>query len=381
MRVVISGILIGIVAVVAVLVLRSGSDSLPNDQANGANNVRIAVLDNDVLLKNLDNAEFNKIEKESNASEGSEIKTSSSGRASLLYPNATIANLAESSHLIIKNLENNSKRSKLRLVVGGIWSKIENILGTGDAYEIETENMVASVRGTIFAVEFHDGVSWIASFENKIIVTAINPKTGEAIEGGIVELNAGEKTIIDNKAMPSKSNPLKQSLITAVDLERKIVKNNIINFLNTPSVKVIWVRLKQASPLPTPTPKPDSISSPQATPSPTPSLVIKPKTIQAISSPTPTPIPTPEPKPVITSVTPVKLQKSEKGNVEFAINGQYLTGAKNVFLNQFELQFFALDSFTIFATVGPNIEPGIYDVSVVVANGEKLTLPRALEVQ
>ncbi|MDO8626743.1 MAG: hypothetical protein Q7K39_04840, partial [Candidatus Magasanikbacteria bacterium] len=169
--------------------------------------------------------------------------------------------------------------------------------------------------------------------------------------GGFIELFAGEKTLIDSKNLPSLNKPLKKSKVDSTI---------------------------SPSPLPTLKTTPNSTIRPttSATPTPTP-VVIK----TASPSPSPTPTPTPVPKPAITSVTPTKLQKPGSGNTEFAINGQYLTGAKAVFLDQLELQFFVVDSFTIFATVGPNIGPGIYDVSVTGANGDKLTLYRVLEVQ
>ena len=151
----------------------------------------------------------------------------------------------------------------------------------------------------------------------------------------------------------------------------------MIDSKNLPSLDKPLKKFKidsTVSPSPSPKPTPSRFPTPTPTPSPSPTPTVRP-------TPSPVPAFTLAPKSVITSVTPAKLQKPKSGNAEFAINGQYLTGSKAVFLNQFELQFFVVDGYTIFATVSPNVGQGIYDVFVTAANGEKLTLYRALEVQ
>ena len=352
MKILILGVLIGVVAVVGSLALRgrNSSQDAVSPGPSGDNRFVIAVLSQEVLVKMAAEEDFKKIEKEGEAAEGAEIQISKSGRASVLYPNGTIFNLESGTNLLIKSLNGDGEQSRLRLIVGGVWSKIKNILGKGDYYEVETENMVASVRGTEFRVQFANGVSTIEVFENTVSVQAIDPKTGEPIEGGFIELFAGEKALIDSANLPSKNKPLKK--LTASTSPK-------------PS--------PQATPRPSvaPTPTPVSTSSPQVTPA----------SIQTLSTPKPTPTPTPAPKPIITSVTPSKIQQAFNQEVQFAINGQNLTGSKAVFLNKINLQFFVVDSFTIFATLGPNIGPGTYDVSVTAASGETLTLYRALEVQ
>lgn len=357
MRILISGILVGVVAVVVAAVWRSQSVETQPTASGEAGILTLAVLADDVLIKESNNGDFKKIDREARVGEGAEIKTTSTGRASILYSSGTVANLSENTHAVVKNLNDRGRQSKLRLLAGSIWSKLQNILGKGDLYEIETENMVASVRGTEFRVDFANGISVIEVFENKVEVQAIDPKTGQPIEGGFLMLFAGEKALIDSKNLPSLSRPLKKSKI------------------ENPAASV--------QPIATSSPRPTPRPSPTPTPTLSPVLFLN----KPVSNPTPTPasisLPqaTPVPKPVITSVTPARLQRSEGSNAEFAINGQYLTGTKTVLLNQFELQFFVLDSFTIFATVGPNIEPGVYDVSVVAISGEKLTLYRAMEIQ
>lgn len=359
MRILIYGISVGIVVIVMVFVSISRnktSEVLPSPPVS---RFVLAVLEPEVSVKDSADADFVEVKKEMDVREGEQIKTDQTGRAAILYPNGHVADIGVSSTLILKNLENEGNQSILRLIGGSIRSKLQNILNKGDFYQVETENMVASVRGTDFLVTFFAGISTVLVYENEVEVQAIDSKTSQPIEGGFVKLFAGEKTLVDSANLPSLKKPLKKT------------KNG------PPPASVQPTAMRTPSSQPTLRPSPDSTGSSQATPTATSSPVF------LLNKPVanPTPAPTPVPKPVITSVAPAKLQKPKSGSAEFAINGQYLTGAKSVFLGEINIQFFVLDSFTIFATVGPNIEPGVYDVSVNVANGEKLTLYRALEIQ
>lgn len=360
MRVLISGILVGIVAImVAVVAVSRNKTSEVSPSPSGSRFV-LAVLESKVSAKNSADTDFVEVDKETDVHEGDQIKTDQTGHASILYPNGHIVDLGVSSMLTLKNLENNGSQSTLRLFGGSVRSKLQNILNKGDFYQVETENMVAAVRGTDFLVTSFAGVSAVLVYENEVEVQAVDPKTGQLLDGGFIKLFAGEKAVVDSANLPSKDKPLKKIKIESFQIpSASLTKSSLISVQPT------------VIPSPRPTPRP----FPTPTPTPSPGLLLN-KTVSS-----PTAIPTPAPKTIITLVTPAKLQKPEGGNAEFAINGQYLTGAKAVFLNQLELQFFVVDSFTIFATVGPNIKLGIYDVSVIAANGEKLTLYRAIEIQ
>ena len=355
MRILISGILVGIVAITAAFFAISRNKTSEVSPSPLGSRFVLAVLEPEVLLKNLADTDFAEVNKETDVREGDQIKTDQTGRASILYPNGHIADLGVSSTLTLKNLQNKGSQSILRLIAGSVRSKLQNILNKGDFYQVETENMVASVRGTDFLVTFFADISTVLVYENEVEVQAVDPKTGQPIEGGFIKLFAGEKTLIDSKNLPSLNKPLKKFKIDST-------------VSPSPSPKPTPSRFP--TPTPTPTPSPSPTPTVRPTPSPVPAFTLAPGSTSS-----------PQAKPVITSVTPAKLQKPKSGNVEFAINGQYLTGAKAVLLNQTNLQFFVVDGYTIFATVSPNVGQGIYDVFVTAANGEKLTLYRALEVQ
>ena len=66
---------------------------------------------------------------------------------------------------------------------------------------------------------------------------------------------------------------------------------------------------------------------------------------------------------------------------DFFINGQNLNGSKQVSLGDVIIRSYVLDSQTIIGTVTDKVQPGVYDVSVVVSTGKTLILRQALTVK
>ncbi|MBI2626885.1 MAG: FecR domain-containing protein [Parcubacteria group bacterium] len=352
--------------------------TISNNDGSGLSD--LIVLASEVFIKNPGDADFVRIEKQAKIKEGSEIKTSSTGRATVRFPNGTISNLTRDTSIILKELSTDGNKSRIQILAGGIWSKIENILGKGDVYEIETENMVASVRGTIFASKLIDHISSIYVLENKVGVKVKNPKTNEILEDvfNFIQVEEGEKTSVNTNKLPTKANPLKKSLITKDDLDQELIKENLGGeYLERESIQKLFLKLIQAiSPNPTSsnnTLKPLTSSSVTSSPS---SVLIQP-----VSTPTPTPTPVPKPESTIESVTPDMIEASSASGAELAVNGSNLFGTKKVLLNQISLDFFVVDTSTIFASLPENVEPGVYDVSIVTSSNKTLTLNQALQVR
>ena len=354
----------------------------------------VAVLNTDVFKKSSDESDFKKIDKEAETKNGDEIKTSSMGRASILYPNGTITNLGKNSDIKIAYIQDNGNKSVLKATGGSIWSKVQKGIDRESSYEIKTKNMVASVRGTVFAIEIKNNKVFIFVFENKVIVIPINPKTGEKLNDKAIEVFSGEKTLVDDDSI-LRGEILIKNKITREDLSIDIIKDNIDGSLDLDDVKNILDNLSiKSKTTTTATPKiipkvssmPSPVPSPSILPTKSSLITITPtpitETQQNTPVPTPTPIPTPTPKPPlkISSVTPSVIDKPQE-KTDFIINGEGFSNVKQVLLNETSSSFFVSDTFTIFATVTPEINSGTYDVSVVLSSGQKTTLPRSLTIK
>jgi len=408
-----------------------------NPQSKGAGSVFIlAVLEPNVLVKQESQSEFVEVQKSLQVKAGDEIQTSSTGRASLLYPNGDITNIDHDSHLKIKTLEESGNKSVLTLFVGSVLAKVRNAVGTSDYYQIETQNSVASVRGTIFVVKFKEKKSSVFVLENKVLVSAMNPKTGEILEDhGVVDVGSGEKTEVKSDHLPSADYPLEVKLLTKEDISEEFIKKNLDQEdLRKEKIREIFEKVEEPLPsvrptlrfkdfvlekpeqteeirttqIPEPTkesveppasptakPNPITLSTSTPTPTPRPTLIPTPtpnpsstsNTITPTPTPTPTPMTsqsgTPTPEPIQTSflsITPKTADVSQEKQ-EIVINGRKLTGTKQVLIGDLEVKFFVLDESTIFATIPAGFKEGVYDVEITTSKGESLRLENVLTIR
>lgn len=384
---IIIGIVVAIVVVTgAIIGLRHKNEIAPSlsPKAKIDTDFVVVPLDSDVLKKEELDTDFVKIEQQANFREGSSLKTTSTGRASLLYPDGGVTKLGRNSYVVLATLQDKGKKSKIKIFGGGIWSKVENILDD-ESYEVESENMVASVRGTIFGIEISSETTSIYTFEHTIRITPKN-KDGKLLENLALDVNSGEKVIITDRDILKNKKASKQK-ITIQDLEKEIIKDNLVgDILERSDVKKLLNSLK-VSPSPSPkpsytptlTPKltPTSTISAKPTPTPIPTSMPTPTPTPTLM-PTPTPTPTPVPQPAVYSITP-KVVYSYQSQTNFAINGDNINDTKQVLLNTGNIEFAVIDQSTIFGYIGQT-PPGIYDVSVIVG-GKTLTLPKALEIR
>lgn len=324
----------------------------------------LAVTNPQVFLKSSAQSASQQIQGSVTVSEGANIKTSATGRASLLYPNGTITGIDTNSEFTIAVGGNQGDISSIRLTGGGLFSKIKSILGIEDSYEVRTDNVVASVRGTIFATQFKNHISTIFGLQHQVMVTVLD-KNSNPIVGTQSQVGSGFKAIVG-----ANNNTVIVSPMTVEDFKNPLIIFTLQSLTseerNDPEIKLLLNRAKV--PTASPTSKPKASVEPTPTPTVTPAF-------------TPTPTPTSDPAVTLDSVFP----GSVSGGTEFTINGSNFMVGRNtkqvteVFLNATSVIFSITDAQTIFATA--QVQSGIYDVSIVTTTDQKLTLKGALTVK
>lgn len=323
----------------------------------------LAVLSDEVLLKKPNEVQFSVAKETLQIGVGSEIKTSKTGRAKLLYPNGTITAIDGDSYLKIEALDGNGERSRIELVFGSMWSKIRNILGAGDYYEVGTDNIVASVRGTIFAMEYRNQTATVYGLGDSVKVSSRNPQTKEAISNTSVTVESGEKVTVSGTPSASVSATPQVQIMSDTDLTRDVISRYILeldekDIYEHKGIEKLLRRLRnKLSPSPTPT----------RTPTPTPR---------------PSPTPTPDTSIHLESVVPGTVAPGQK----FTINGvNFMVGntkkVSSVRIGSTNATFSVIDSLTIFATVPSSSRAGTYDIRVVSTSGTTATLAGALTIQ
>jgi len=424
---------LGVIAALGIAIAvasRSGHKVVQNPEATPTpSSYTVVVVAQDVMVKKTNETAFQKVTDKTEVAAGAEIKTSATGKARILYPNGTITDVEKDSYIKLESLDSQGNQSRIRVVNGGIWSKIKNILGADEYYEVETENTVASVRGTIFSTEFRNKITKITGIEHKVNVKAKNPKTNTVIAGSDVDVDSGEETNVDNNVPVNGAKKLIKRVLANDDFQKETLKEKIIEHVEQEDLsreevrkivrlvrehnqrdaafikRMIERRLldQDGSPAPstsatprvTITPKPSATLTPRptptasATPKPTETLTPTPTpTVQATPTPISTPVPTPSPialSPVAQSISP----KTVTAGQEIVINGMNFKNSKGdiTFVAQVIIggmnasKFNALDSLTIFATPSANLAPGVYDVTIVDTSGDKSTLSQVLTIQ
>ena len=95
---------------------------------------------------------FSPISGVSKVNPGTNVKTNTSGRA-LIEGSANHTTLLDyNTQITITEDSKTENKTKIALLSGAIWARLEKVFDKGEYYEIKTSNIVASVRGTSFRV-------------------------------------------------------------------------------------------------------------------------------------------------------------------------------------------------------------------------------------
>ncbi|PIT92795.1 MAG: hypothetical protein COU08_00505 [Candidatus Harrisonbacteria bacterium CG10_big_fil_rev_8_21_14_0_10_42_17] len=349
-----------------------------NETLGTKTTAEVLAVSPEVLLKK-SGGTFERIDRQERAIEGDEIKTTETGRASLAYANNTVSTLGKNAHITIKNLANSGNVSRLELLTGGLWSKIERVSGKGEFYEVQTENMVAAVRGTVFATLVKDGISSLFVLESKVQAKARNPLTKEIIPGTDIAVTAGSKIIINNANLPSKEHPIEILPISWEDLELDIIKQNITEKLrNSDALKDIrkpdsttGTPVRPTPPSENSTTQPseggntEPIITPQPTPAPTPIIEEPPLT----ASPEPQ-----QPEPVLEALRIAQAQSPKNAEGQIINIREYgITEALAILVDGFSVPFHKEQQDIVLDDLS-QFEPGTYRVIIINETRKQITL-------
>lgn len=384
----------------------------------------LVALNSSVSMKLPTDTDFRIVSGQHVIVEGTEIKTNSTGKAKLLYPNGTITSIEPDTHLKIEDLDAEGNKSRLELVGGSIWSKVTRLLGQGEYYEVQTETTVASVRGTIFTTTLRNKKTSVLGIEGTIRAKVKDPVKRTVIEESAVDITSGEKTEVTTDEVAKGLRTLKRQVFADQDLRSTIVKEALANVTATEARELrrkeqqerfeqLIERVKERNtqdptfiqrlrenelikPTPSPTPEKTVRPSPLTTPTvqqtpvltspkPTPteiqvspSPIVSPKESPITqASPTPTPV-----RPIATSITP----RTAKAGDAIIVNGEgFQFDRKNQItagtIGQRSVVVGIVDQQSLFLDIPTDLTAGVYDISLTTLSGEKLILLQVLTVQ
>ncbi len=323
MKIIYSVVAIGIVAaiVIAIVVSRNGYQ---------ANTMRLLRVEGTVNIESgnggtkpvLDNIRFQS---------GDALNTGADGLASVGLDDSKIVTLQNDSRA---EFSKSGKRLELKLTKGALFFNVTEKLNDDETFEIKTSTMTAGIRGTSGYVYYDDeGRDSLVITDGVVIVTAINPETGEKkyaeVRGGqnitvylysdrtqdSVEFEITDVSENDLPAFPlqmlAENDELMNRVCAFTGWDKAtltvLVNTAISDGANTPASTGTPTPTPNANSTATPTPKPGSTATPtpSSTPSPTPEPEETEETKEtdpdATSTPTPTPAPTATNSPVPTA--------------------------------------------------------------------------------
>lgn len=359
----------------------------PSGNGSAEPEAAIVVLSGTIMVT-LPSGEQKTLADETRVPVGTRITTASASRARVEFPDGSKGHLEEQTEIILLKLEARpSTAVSVRLTGGRIFSRVKQLF-TGSRYEIRTSNTLAAVRGTGFDVSFRRGKSRIITLEDKVEVTALDPKTEEPIAGVPTVIVEEKRSVtLDEAAPPTPAEPPKAELIDikAIQTDPWLIFNietaiqageplPLVPGFTQPKEPIPSPESQAAAPVPEPSPTP----RPTALPSPSPTLVptISPIAIQTtIPSPSPTPTPSPTaPKLAITQVSP-ETADPRFADFPFRIFGTGFETGASAFIGSSPLKNVTTISPTeINALIPSGTPPASYDVIVVNPNGGRAVL-------
>lgn len=339
-----------IIAGLAILVLVAGIfwvySSRPASVEEAPYSISVTSLHSDVFIKE-PGAEFELVEQEAAAIDGSSIRTSATGRA-LIESSAAHRTLVDYSSEIILN-ESAGNRTRVGLLGGAVWSRVEKIFDSGEYYEITSGNAVAAVRGTSFGMWYQSGVTTLIVLEGSVVFSAIGAE-GLPVPGSEVTVTPGMKAVRDGN---------RGIVVTSLTKEDRALP---------------WVLFNDSEESPGAVP-----SAQTASPAPASGSGAAPTVPAPDGQPSQPAVPSPVPVrgSEISDVTPSRID--EYSDRQIFIQGSGFTEATSVQVGSTKVRYEILRDTTI-AFYADNVGRGTHDITVVGAGTRSATRARALTV-
>jgi len=381
-----------VVGIVTFIIRASTSNPTSSEQPSPSTSVHtysLIVISDSVSVVHANATTSQNIQGSTTVTQGDTITTSMTGRARLRWTDDTITTLEPNTTITIEQLTGDGTQSRLTLIVGDMWAKVGRILGVGQYYEVQTQETVAAVRGTIFRVSYHNRRTRVQGIENTVRVFVRDEKgntdesTGiDVRESSIAELDASTTATVKDRRLESRrltATELRDPILEQIKREKNLDDNQIIEQTSpTPSLTTT----------PTRTPTPTSIKvSPSLLPSPLPTKLV---------TPTPTPVETPQPEagqPLAetpTPLPPVQIDHVFPSVISpgdtFSLEGFNYTSGRNtsrissISVGGQSAKYSIVGSTSIFVTPF-GLTSGVYDISVVTTDGVTLTIKNAITIK
>lgn len=198
-KLLIGGGLIGILALIFILATPATDEPAPTPETPLIKAPRITVTSGEVSVTKDGNTRTLGTPEEIQPPFTLTTRDGSSAVAS--FPDGSELRLDENSELLVDTAAYGAGNGEInlhtKLSIGRVWSSIVALVTPASSWEVETSNVVATVRGTAFGVEAHaDKKTTIIGSEHTVELTLIDPETGKRDEKRKIGLAEDEVVVI-----------------------------------------------------------------------------------------------------------------------------------------------------------------------------------------
>lgn len=209
---------------------------------NWEGTVQLEIINADILVKQ-GNLNYQLVTENIILEEGDSVKTDASGEANIIVGEGAIIRLSANTEIVINEATMDSlleQQVSVDLLSGKIWFRIIKIFNDESEWEVETPNIVATVRGTAFAVEVDNEDLDILVAESEVNLRprkkgADNLKENIAVAGQRIKVNQKMEVIRDKVNLEAIDNrELKLWLNKNLESDKKFrkkVQENVNNEL------------------------------------------------------------------------------------------------------------------------------------------------------
>ncbi len=184
----------GIVIVLVLGLITYFSLHKSESQITSTPTVLATTLERTLNLTRAGQTSSSEIETNVEASEGDTLSTLSSGRALIENSNGTKTLLDYNSTVTIAKKD--PTHASNFLVSGKIVAQVKKVFDKGEFYEIETNNAVATVRGTTLEVSYNQSDTTLLVHEGVVALIPVDPQTRERHFDKETLVKAGMKGIV-----------------------------------------------------------------------------------------------------------------------------------------------------------------------------------------
>ncbi len=178
-----------------------GDDESTGDEKN----IVVIVERSPVEVRNA-GGEWHDVVGEQALAETDEVRTGNMGRATISFFDDAETTLREASHIRIAEAiptgsDDGSLTATIQLLSGRVWSRVLQLVDLDSAFSVETNDVVATVRGTSFDISYEDGETdvWVA--DSRVELLSADSEEGVVIVEGWKTAVSGSDITSEEKKM------------------------------------------------------------------------------------------------------------------------------------------------------------------------------------